>query len=139
MKQEKQRQLGMNPSTAQAKLLKDILFFFVNRDEIKCFQCSGTLTRENFSIEHKVPWLHSESPRELFFDLDNIRFSHLSCNYSAARRNYTKAEHGTNAKYQNGCRCKSCTDAMSTRIRNSYTPQKRRAKYEREKLKSNRE
>jgi hypothetical protein len=138
MKQEKQRQLGMNPSTAQAKLLKDILFFFVNKEEIKCFQCSGALTRENFSIEHKVPWLHSENPRGLFFDLDNISFSHLSCNYGAARRNYTKAGHGTRAKYESGCKCKPCLAASASYTRSLYTTEKRRIKYEKEKLKYNR-
>lgn len=80
----KQEQLGMNPSTAQARLLKDILFKFAK--ETPCYHCKGMLTRETFSIEHKVPWLHSENPKELFFDLNNISFSHLSCNIAAGRK-----------------------------------------------------
>lgn len=44
------------------------------------------MTRETFSIEHLVPWLDSNNPIELYFDLDNISFSHLSCNIKAARR-----------------------------------------------------
>ena len=40
------------------------------------------------SIEHKIPWLDSDNPKELFFNLEkNIAFSHLSCNISAARQN----------------------------------------------------
>ena len=76
----------MNPSTASHRLIKDLLFSFITKEEQKCFQCGGELTRDTFSVEHKIPWLHSEKPLDLFFDLDNIAFSHLGCNSRAARR-----------------------------------------------------
>ena len=82
---KKHSQLGMNSSTASHRLVKDLLFSFVK--DTPCYHCGGTLERENFSIEHKVPWLDSEDPKGLFFDLDNISYSHLSCNVKAARRN----------------------------------------------------
>ena len=44
------------------------------------------MDRETFSIEHKTPWLDSGDPIGLYFDLDNISFSHLSCNCRASRR-----------------------------------------------------
>lgn len=84
MSTKKHDQLGMNYGTASYRLVKDLLF-----DKVKdtpCHQCGGVLERENFSIEHKTPWLDSEDPTKLFFDLDNISYSHLSCNTSAARR-----------------------------------------------------
>jgi len=44
------------------------------------------MSRETFSIEHVIPWLDSEDPVKLFFDLDNISFSHLKCNVEDARK-----------------------------------------------------
>lgn len=41
-------------------------------------------------IEHKIPWLDSDKPKELFFDLENIGFSHLSCNIKARRQRSVK-------------------------------------------------
>lgn len=84
---KKQKQLGINPSTASGRLIKDLLFNFVIEAGHVCFRCGRPLNRETFSIEHIVPWLDSEIPTELFFDRDNIAYSHLSCNVGAARRN----------------------------------------------------
>lgn len=39
-------------------------------------------TVDELSIEHKEPWENSDNPKELFFNLDNISFSHLKCNIS---------------------------------------------------------
>ena len=89
-KQKKTQQLGMNPSTASGRLTKDLLFKFLIDAGHKCHQCGEELTRDTFSIEHKKPWIDSEDPASLFFDLDNIAFSHLFCNFSAARRPHKK-------------------------------------------------
>lgn len=84
---KKQKQLGMNPSTASSRLIKDILFKFINDLNLNtCFHCNTAMNRDNFSIEHKTPWLDSTTPKQLFFDLDNISFSHLSCNVSHSRK-----------------------------------------------------
>lgn len=103
---KKKQQLGMNPSTASGKLLKDLLFDFAVKAGHKCFRCDLDLIRTNFSIEHKIEWLDSQNPFELFFDIDNIAYSHLNCNISAGRRK--KATHGQIAMYKNGCRCTLC-------------------------------
>jgi len=84
-KQKKTQQLGMNPSTASGRLNKDLLFDFISKAGHTCFRCGGELTRDTFSIEHKETWLDSEQPVELFFDLGNIAYSHLSCNVKASR------------------------------------------------------
>lgn len=81
---KKHLQLGMNPSTASGRLLKDLLFYYI--PDKRCYHCGKEITRQDFSIEHKIPWLDSENPVELFFNLDNISFSHLSCNISKARK-----------------------------------------------------
>ena len=64
------------------------------------------------SIDHKTPWLHSEDPRGLFFDIDNIAFSHKSCNYSAARNRKGKPCPSLTA-YRKGCRCDDCKKLKS--------------------------
>lgn len=100
---KKANQLGMNPSTASHRLVKDILFKFVIDSGHVCFHCGEDLTRETFSIEHMEPWLDTDRPAELFFDLSNIAFSHLRCNIKASRpwnkKHYTeKARKEANAK-----------------------------------------
>lgn len=85
---KKATQLGLNPSTASGRLVKDLLFSFVK--DTPCYRCGGQLTRESFSIDHKIPWLDSEDPSELFFDLNNISYSHHSCNVAAGRRPHKK-------------------------------------------------
>jgi len=82
----KKLQLGMNPSTASARLTKDLLFKFVVEAGHKCHRCGGELTRETFSMDHKKDWLHSDDPVGLYFDLENIAFSHFVCNTEASTR-----------------------------------------------------
>lgn len=132
MSQKKKDQLGMNPSTAQARLLKDILFkLVVDTNQDNCYHCGEPLDRESFSIEHKVPWLDSENPLDLFFDLNNISFSHLSCNVKASRGSRKDIPHGTTSGYDYyKCRCSSCKTARSERDRATWnTKENRRARY----------
>lgn len=86
MTQKKHHQLGMNAGTASYRLAKDLLFKFLTDAGHVCYRCGESMERKDFSIEHKTPWLDSEDPQKLFFDLNNIAFSHKSCNIAAARR-----------------------------------------------------
>ena len=86
---KKQLQLGLNPGTASHRLVKDLLFKFVVDAGHTCFRCGLILTRDDFSIEHKEPWLDSAEPAVKFFDLSNIAFSHKVCNYGAARKHHS--------------------------------------------------
>jgi hypothetical protein len=83
----KSEQLGIPFGTASARLRKNILFNLLKKhNENYCFKCGKIISsEEELSIEHKIPWLHSENPIKLFFDIDNIAFSHLSCNVSDKR------------------------------------------------------
>ena len=82
---KKAEQLGMNPSTASHRLVKDILYKLIQEKGELCYRCNNPMTRDTFSIEHKIAWLDSEDALNLFFDLDNIAFSHLSCNIKSSR------------------------------------------------------
>lgn len=112
-KDKKRLQLGQDPSTAANKLKKMILFQLVQNTKCdRCYQCSEKIkTAEELSIEHIIPWLDSENPKELFFDISNIAFSHLKCNIAASRK--IEAKHGTRQKYKKGCRCEICKTAVT--------------------------
>ena len=85
---KKKEQLRMTQGRASHILKKNIMFMLLKElGKNFCFQCGAEIEIvEELSIEHKVPWLNSDDPIELFFDLDNIAFSHLTCNLRAARR-----------------------------------------------------
>ena len=91
-KSKKTLQLGMNPSTASGRLVKDLLFNFIELSGNICYRCGKPMTRDTFSIEHKKAWLDSDDPVKLYFDIENITYSHISCNSSAARRFIHKTE-----------------------------------------------
>lgn len=109
--QKKADQLGMPHGTASNRLRKSIIFDLLKKsDKNFCFQCGTEIeTEDELSIEHKIPYLDSTDPVDLFFSLDNIGFSHLSCNVAAARPR--KRKHGIPSTYDKGCRCKLCTIA----------------------------
>lgn len=84
---KKAEQLGMNPSTASNRLVKDILYsFIVGTGFDLCCKCGDFMSREDFSVEHIDPWLDSDNPVDMYFDLKNVSFSHLSCNVKDVRR-----------------------------------------------------
>lgn len=106
--------LGMPFGTASHRLRKIVLFSLLKKhNENICFQCKKEIeTVEELSMEHKKPWLNESI--DLFWDMDNIAFSHLHCNCS--NRRYTgeprKLVHGTFSSYSNlGCRCDECKSA----------------------------
>ena len=85
--EKKDKQLGMNHSTAQHRLRKKILFMLVQKLKLDtCFQCKNLIVEiDDLSIEHKKPWLDEDT--RLFWDMGNIAFSHIICNSTAARYN----------------------------------------------------
>ena len=77
----KEEILGMPFGTATARLRKSIMFLLAQKADLDtCCRCELKIeTVEEFSIEHVKPW-ESSRHRDLFFDLDNIAFSHRKCN-----------------------------------------------------------
>jgi len=80
----KNEQLGMPYGTACGRLRKMILLSLIKElGQNTCFQCGNAIeTVAELSIEHKIPWIDNPN---LFWELDNIAFSHLLCNIKAAR------------------------------------------------------
>lgn len=112
------RKLGMNPSTARHKLRTDVMFMLVQQLGYTCYRCGEELTRDTLSIEHKLPWLNSEDPVGLFFDLNNIAFSHQSCNYA----------HGTKGRPRQFSKEEAQQRDKDSKRRH-WTPEKRREHY----------
>lgn len=73
-------QLGMPFGTAHHRLRKLILFHLLRKcGEDICYRCHERIAVvEDLSIEHKEPWEGIDST--LFWDIDNIAFSHINCN-----------------------------------------------------------
>lgn len=84
---KKSGQLGMSNGKANNILKKSIMFMLVQVAGLDvCFRCGKRIETVNeFSIDHKTNWLDSEDPIALFFSLDNISFSHYSCNIKSKR------------------------------------------------------
>ena len=106
---KKTEQLGMPIGTASNRLRNSIIFMLLKKLNLNfCHQCNAEIEYEDhLSVEHKTPYLDSENPKELFFDLNNIAFSHLNCNIRAARKTL-KPSHPNISSYRNGCRCDQC-------------------------------
>lgn len=110
--------LGMSVGTAAGILRKALLFEYVKKQKNNfCFQCKEEIVNiDEFSIEHKIPWRGAKNAKRLFFDLDNIAFSHLGCNSAASRKQIAKC--GSVTKYvKENCRCKLCTKANTIQAR----------------------
>ncbi len=130
MSDKKKMQLGMNPSTASGRLVKDILWKLIEQtNQNICCKCGNPMSRDTFSIEHITPWLDSGDPVGLYFDLDNIGFSHHSCNVSDRRDTRELKPCGTTAAYDRGCRCTMCVVAKSEYRGRRYDPEQRSARY----------
>ena len=132
----KNEQLGMSHGAACNILKKNILFRLLCELSYNiCYRCGEIIESvDSISIDHKEPWLHSKNPRESFFNLDNIAFSHMKCNTSNARRpNKIEAPAGTfwcyNCKsikpseefcpsmHRNKRACRSCESSMRAEYR----------------------
>ena len=120
-KSKKTQQLGMNPSTASGRLVKDLLFDFVERSGIRCHRCDKELTRDTFSIEHKEAWLDSANPVDTYFNIENITYSHLSCNIKSSRNGVLRIYTDKEAR-----------ERKNERAREAYCPKKRAKRYKKE-------
>lgn len=112
--QNRYDQLGMSYGKALGRLKKQVLYSLLKRhQENICYRCSKEIDSwEELSLEHKQPWLHV-SP-ELFWDLDNISFSHLVCNIRAARKANNKGIPSKRRKIgpEGYSWCQSCEDFL---------------------------
>ena len=72
--------LGMPYGTACGRLRKRIMFSLIQEIGADiCYRCGDPIeSYEELTIEHKKPWL--DVSVDLFWDINNIAFSHTECN-----------------------------------------------------------
>jgi len=104
----------------QNQLTRRVLFRFIQEAGLtSCHRCGLALTQSDFSLDHILPWRNSENAEELFWDIDNIAFSHRGCNSAesrtaVSRRKQTHCKRGHPFDVQNtklvsgGRNCKTC-------------------------------
>ena len=119
--QRQNRLLGQNTGGAAYVLYRKLLFKMVQelgRDQ--CHRCGQEIENyESFSIDHIESWRLADDPKAVFFDLENIAFSHRSCNEyaGAAAQNAAKTHcpqgheytEDNTYRYGNGRYCRSCS------------------------------
>jgi hypothetical protein len=78
--EKKSATLGMPHGTANGRLRKNILFHLLQKhNENVCIRCNKEISCvDELSIEHIKPWEGISA--DLFWDLQNIAFSHIACN-----------------------------------------------------------
>lgn len=78
--EKKSATLGMPHGTASNRLRKIILFHLLKKHgENVCVRCNEIIEKvDDLSIEHIKPWEGISA--DLFWDLDNVAFSHIRCN-----------------------------------------------------------
>lgn len=121
---KKSELLGMNFSKASYQLLRLILFDFVKiTNQNNCYRCNKEINSvKELSVEHKISWQSSHEPLKTFFDLNNISYSHKSCNSKAAvnpRKRWNNRLEARRSRYEKENEIK----------RANYSPLKRRANY----------
>lgn len=70
----------MTYGKAKHRLMRMLLFQLAQKAQwTQCFVCKQEIQSvDELTVEHKKPWLDVSS--ELFWDLNNVAFSHASCN-----------------------------------------------------------
>jgi hypothetical protein len=107
----KEKQLKMSFGKANAILRKTIVFNLAQKCNLDiCYRCKKKIEIiDDFTIDHKTEWLHSNDPVELFFSFDNIAFSHFNCNRSDRQNKIIKSKLGYKGV------------SLSGNIKNKYT------------------
>ena len=115
--EQKYQTLGMPYGTAAHKLRKKIIYALISGTLLAvpyCYKCAGRIhSEEDMTIEHIKPWEGRENGATLFWDIENIAFSHRWCNRPhVAVLNPKPMVHGSHNTYdRKGCRCDECVQA----------------------------
>ncbi len=87
------KQLGMPSGRAEYRLKKMILFHLATKLGLDaCFRCGEKIENiDDFTVDHKENWLYGDV--KLFWDLENIAFSHKKCNFRAKSKTRVRKNH----------------------------------------------
>jgi hypothetical protein len=89
---EYRQQLGQDPRTAAFRLGRQLLLEYARRLGLAdCLRCGKPIEPgAQFDLDHEKPWIDSDDPKGLYWDLDNVRLSHPICNRKAQRTNVAR-------------------------------------------------
>lgn len=81
-----EQQLGMPFGTACGRLKKMVMFGLLQKlEENFCYRCGEEIISvDDLTLDHKIPWRYADN--ELFWDLENVAFSHEFCNNQHKRQ-----------------------------------------------------
>lgn len=98
----------MSYGSANHTLTTGLLYHYAKlAGATKCYRCDKEIENAGeFSKDHKVDWLHSGKPIELFFDLTNVAFSHKKCNRNRGDHQVVRNKSGFKGVYQSNARHK---------------------------------
>lgn len=95
--------LGMSYGMAMGRLRRNVRYrLLAIHGENQCYVChKAILAAEEISLEHKRPWLNQKEGRKLFWDLNNIAFSHRRCNkpHNRPKKSRTRDMSGTKTTF----------------------------------------
>ena len=88
--------LGMSVGTAVSILRKILLCnLLVKYGENVCYRCNESIEHiDSLIIEHIRPWMYNDPA--LYWDTENVAYSHLSCNSKAGRQIQRMGARGAN-------------------------------------------
>jgi len=99
--EKKASQLGMPAATARQILIKSLLYKMAQKlGADLCYRCKIKIDNiDDFSIDHIIDWLDTGNAIELYFDTDNVAFSHTLCNTLAGSGGFIRGHTPVN-KYR---------------------------------------
>jgi hypothetical protein len=104
--------LGLPVSKASHTLKKRLFFNFLKQLNLDiCYRCNNKiLSAEELSVDHKIEWRYDKP--ELFWDLNNIAYSHRKCNKPRSRKGILqplyRKQCPSNESWCSGCKtCRS--------------------------------
>lgn len=100
----KDKLLGEPHGTATSRLRKSVLFKYVKiAGHDICHRCAQKIEHlDDLSIDHITSWQSAVDPVNSFFDLNNISFSHLTCNVNARDKSRFISRHAGKRFCHNG-------------------------------------
>jgi hypothetical protein len=122
----KAKLLGKSFGASSGQLRKALLFKFAGQLGLtSCYRCGIEIVNiDDFSMEHKEDWMGSADPVKTFFDLNNIAFSHRSCNSAASGgRNGGKTQCPQGHIYDKDRMCSICQRGYRKSFRGRHPEQ----------------
>lgn len=84
--------LEMSLGKARNIMIKSLLFDLAGKCGLNnCYRCGGEIKNvDDFHIDHKESWINHPNGKKLYFDVNNLAFSHGWCNVAEGGKTQRK-------------------------------------------------